>query len=283
MIRLLYLTAVSAAALAFSAASSLHAQRSLRVRWPLVDFLVRADTGRPLMFVMSFSPSRERESVARQPHWVVFDPAETFQWTNMITGKLDSVRGSWRAAPGSIGPALRTRSGSRFLGLARQRDRWVLTLADSSGTKGYRATATTRELRELISGLGALAAWVARPGGPLPPQIEAEEPPCPAERQYLEQAPVDTEPAFAGVSTGQWRPSRELRRRDNARVWLQLLVDSLGRVDPAVTCVVLSDDTSFAAAALRSVSAIRARPAVRAGRRVDRLVLLEFSFEQIGY
>jgi hypothetical protein len=230
---------------------------------------------------MSFNASSHRDSTAGHPKWVVFDPAEAFQWANVITGRLDSLAGSGKAVDGLLAPQLWTLSGDRFLSVARRRERWVLIMADSSGSRGYRATTETRELRELVAGLRTMAESVVRPGVPLPAWIETEDRPCPAERQYLTQSPVDTEPVFAGVSLGQWRPSPELRRRQHARVWLQLLVDSLGRVDPAMTCVVLSDDPSFAAAALRTVPAMRARPAMGGGRRVDMLVLLEFSFGQV--
>ena len=251
--------------------SALESQRSVRIRWPLIDWLVRGDSGRPLMLMMSPNRFGRHNPAAPGVGWDLFDPAEAVQWTAAVRRGLESD------TAGAIGPVLWSITGDRILGIAvdsraAQSERLVVVLTDSTRSTGYRSAASLQDLQALLDGLHAMAAWTLRPDCLAPPRREGESSSCAAEGQYLHQARLDVEPKYLGFK-GPSIAGRDLEG-ESGSVWIELLVDSQGRVDRRATCILLTDGARLSQTALDFIHHGQFKPGERAGQPVTALWVL---------
>lgn len=278
--RLRYIAIV--AALIGLSPAALTAQRSVRIRWPLIDWVVRGDSGRPLMFVMSTNLLGRSDPSARSPDWVLFDPRVALQWTAALRHRVNPPQPSSGSPVTPLGPTLWGLAGDRFLAVAvnpgaNASEQFLVLLTDTTGKRGYRVAASLRDLHALLDGVDAISAWVVNPDSAAPPRREGESPSCPAEAQHLDQPPLDVEPEYLGGRPPVY-PPREREAELSGRVLLEVLVDSLGRVDHSATCVILTDGAAFTESALAMIRYARFKPGERAGQPVTALGIMPVEY-----
>lgn len=260
----------------------LTAQQSVRVKWPLVDILVRGDTGRPLVFAMSpnlWSQQGTGDAVCIE--WLHIDPIDALQWAQVMQQSLDSVEHMGRRAPrGVLNPVLPSVRRHSFLAIgvdpsAPREKRLFFFQSDSSLTKGLRVEAPMHDVRALLAAFRSIGGWVVQPTSvpPRPPDR------CPVPTYDEADAALVADSHVSTVSVPRISyPEDERVSAQEGRVWVQFVVDAHGDVDDQTVCVLLSDSPAFTRAVLSALPQARYRAATKSGTSVAELVIQEFRF-----
>lgn len=266
-----------------TSAPILPAHASVRVQWPLVDFVVRGDTS-PAIEVLA-APNLASEQGTSSVNTVIGvapDPLSALQWATLVEHLTDSLgRLPSSSEQGLVGPPLRSARGRAFVAIelnptAHRNQRFVFVQGDSNDlAKGWEATATREEVDELLHKIADVAAWAVhsgtRPGRAF---TASGAQACPL-RGIPTKGDLDTMPVLVSRRGPDYpRGAYPLE----GRVWVQFVVDSVGYVDSHSACVLLSDDALFTAAVRRALSTFRFKPGWRGGRAVNVHAYEEFRF-----
>jgi TonB family protein len=260
-------------------AGPLHAQHAIRVRWPLVDILVRGDTSSALDFLVSPNASSAQGASANDPlesMWL--DPLTALQWSQLMSRLLDSAAALEHRAATLIQPALETSDKEVSLALgvdpaAKGDRRLFIDKRSPLSGRNFRAYATKGEVRAMLSALRHVADWMIHPDSIVPPPRH----PCPVPKYD----PSWIEPDGAPVRLTGPRlvyPEAERRRGIQGRAWVQFTLDTNGTLLPGSDCVLLSDSPGFSRTARTVLAASLFRPARRIGVPERAVVVMEFLF-----
>lgn len=264
----------------------LTAQLTERVRWPLVDVLVRADTSGA--FELIAAPNlRSKQGVESKLLDRFGPPAlDALQWATLMRRAIDSLDQLPGIPPlAAIGPRLNRLgdSASVYLGLSgKRRPRFRLVVDNTPRSPAWQVEASVEQLRQLLDAVVSVAGLAVRANGAPRPMLRANEKPCPLYSyddvddadDFVDGAEV-VPPAL--LYSGDLKFPR-LARPQEGRVWLQFVVDSTGSIDQETACIVLTDGDAFSQALQDALPTLLYRAGRLHGVPVRTLAWQEFRF-----
>ena len=257
------------------------AQAAVRIRWPLVDFLVRGDTAGVVQILASpnLASVQSIESTTNVG-WVAPEPAEMLQWAIFVRQRVDSLSHVKTAAARLVG-VLYSDSNRAFLGIAldpagEDGKHFKALFADSLTAQGWQAPASAQDIDELLDGMAQVASWVTHPGSPVPTTSGAGSRACPL-RGRAGARSTHHVPKVLVSPRIEYPPVLAPLQREG-RVWVQFRIDTTGTVDTASACVLLADEELFATAVRRALPGFRFAPVRQEGRAIEVLAYQEFRF-----
>lgn len=258
-------------------ASPLAAQEAVPVHAPLIDYVVVGDTAaRHVTLIAALAP---QATVAGMQSGVLMSlglpPVQGFQWATVVRRLVDSIGPHWKPTTVSlIGPPLDVTPGGTLIGIGAdpQGPRghvFFVMVNDTTGgntalsmSPRWRVPATFADVDTLLGALRIVARDVmyrslslAKPtAGWCPPPADVVLP--------------DTLDPLIGPPT----PPRLVHHASmgpsvvdigrSARVWMQFVVDTAGRVDPASVCEIFGDNADWARAVRDALPSFRFAPAI---------------------
>ena len=269
--------------LALAIPGSLAAQFGVRVRWPLMDIVVRGDSTNRLEVItspnLSSTQGNERMTQLRR---LQLDPVTAMQWATLMRRVVDSAGDRPRvSAPRAFFPLLKradSRDGMQLAVFAEKgKPPFGFAVAGADTTEAsWTVRVSAKEVRGLLDALvdvGGAAAYAERRAA----RIAALDDPgtCPLPEQLFTAAD-ESEPPVPISTEGVAYP-RQLYPR-SGRVWLQFVIDSTGVVARGSECVLLSDAFPFTTSVLAALPRFQFTPAREAGMRVPSYVFIEIRF-----
>jgi TonB family protein len=242
---------------------------SVRVGWLSLEFLVRGDTTRGLQLFATNAVATLRGPVPGITQ-ASLDPAATVEWTQTVLPLIDSIERLIRLqGRGVIGPPLPflDAQGELEIGydpaLPYSGD-FIVIWDDSAGKNIWSAAATTERIQALLDALAAVARRSALRRSP--PRPDSTTPPVMFQPPRVQSRPMLRYPPI------------ELAEHREGRVWVDFVVDTLGKPDLASVDVLFSDGDHFTAEVLRVLGYASFQPARVGGRAVSTRVRMPFTF-----
>lgn len=262
---------------------SLAAQFGVRVRWPLLDVLVRGDSTGKLDVITSptLSSVIGSDGVTRLRR-LRLDPVTAMQWATLMRRVVDSAGDRPSVpAPRAFFPLLKradSRDGMQLAVFAEKgKPPFGFAVAGADTTEGsWTVRVSAKEVRGLLDALvdvGGAAAYAERRAARM--AVLDDPGTCPLPEQIFTAA-AESEPPVPISTEGVAYP-RQLYPR-SGRVWLQFAIDSTGAVERGSECVLLSDAFAFTTSVLAALPRFQFTPAREAGTRVPSYVFIEFRF-----
>lgn len=255
------------------------AQFAERVRWPLVDVVVRGDTNGA--FELLAAPNLGTKQ-GLEPHRTLdrFRPLafEVLQWAALMKRAVDSLDKLRDPPPfATIAPRLNRPgdSASFYLGLSgKRRPRFRFVVDNAPHRPAWQVEASAAEIHALLRAMVHVAERTLHLDRAAARAVPAGEAPCPVSRDEGPDAP-DAEPPRL-LYSDLALPRLTLRRE--GRVWLEFTVDSTGRVDQSSACILLTDDEVLSERLLKALPSLMFRPARAHDVPVPAVVFQEFRF-----
>ena len=246
------------------------AQNRVHVPWPLIDFLVCADSVEGVRLLASPNMS-SAQGVSLSISELGFDPGLVRRWTAIVQHDLDSIVRSQLDTLAVIGLPLPDLSQRAAIAVgydpkSLRGERYFLFWGDSTSRHVWRVPVDANHVRTLLDALDAMAVvssvqhdtTLARDS--IVPLWRAEVRPEVVRRPQI-VFPLEADRVGA-----------------EGRVWLELVIDSLGRPEMTTAKVLFSDAPTFSREALHGMAKAHFRPARVGGRAVPVRVRVPFCF-----
>jgi len=275
-VRQSYRKAGGIAVLLVLVAQPLRSQDPTRVHWPLLDCVLRRAVPGAVELLAAPSPFGRPSGSMTALDRLSLQSILTMQWVAATRAVMDSLeRHGHPSTLGLIGPPLPDLSGHAFVGIgydpsAERGSRYFFLLNDSTDNRYWRTGGSEGQVRDLLKAFENVAQQAGVVVGAVDDTLTT--PAC-----YQRESCQETRPRLLSVPPLQypWVLRREGRQ---GRVWLEFVVDTLGRVDSSSVNAVLSDGGDFTDAATRSLLRAQFAPASVDGRLVRRRTYLEARF-----
>ena len=262
------------------------AQLAVRVKWTLMDFLVRGDSTGDVRVLWSpnlwTTVTGERATRLRS---VRVESIDALQWAALMRRLVDSAAQQAKSEPiVMLNPGLRPGDGvgnAIQLGAARERGKppFRLYLIDSAGSHAWEVVASRDEVRALLNALDDVARAAVFPEHRASRARRHDDiPPCPLPHvgDVINEDSMVDEPPVPVRFPDLVYPLRAYP--DEGRVWVQFVIDTSGVFERGSACVLLTDSRYFLPNTLDVLPDLRFRPGRRRGVPVRTLYLLEFQF-----
>jgi hypothetical protein len=258
------------------------AQYAERIRWPLVDVLVRADSaGQVEILAAPNLASRQGHEPNRTIDRLWPRAADALQWANLMRTIVDSLADvPERPTHAMLAPALGSPTGDErvYLGLTGQRrPRFRFVMEPGGDRRAWQAGASAAEIRTLLTAVTRAASFALGRGHATSVPAPALSVNCPILSRDPAAVPdPDAEPPQLLSTAGLEFPL--LTHQREGRVWLQFRIAADGSIAPGSSCILLTDGEPFSAALRRALPTFRYKPAMRHGVPLDCLSFQEFRF-----
>lgn len=237
----------------------------LRIKWPLVDFVLHADSARGLWLYASPNLlSVQGDTSQGHVDVLCLDPPTVRKWTETVHRLLEN-RAPLEASDSITFPLLADTSGRSFVSIGVATRSRFFVQVNGSGSRAWRAFATAQEVAQLLEAFAHTASRSALRPGPTTNEDGVVEGGVRVPPELLRHPPLRY-------------PLRELRDGRQGRVWLEFVIDTLGRPETNAISIVLSDGKGFAHEALNMIRGAEFRPARVSGRLMRVLVVLPVTF-----
>lgn len=246
-------------------------QEIRHVRWPLIDFLVASDSAAGMHLLAAASMLTEQGADSHLNE-MGFDPVLVRQWVALVLPHLDSTdRAPKPAHVEVVGLPLPTldATGAVTVGYDPAEpsgQRFFLFWGDSATHTRWRALATVKNIRDLLDAIDAMAA------------ISRVRSDTAAHRDSWALRPIVQERPMLLTHPNLVYPPEAQRYGIEGRVWLEVVIDTLGVPEMATVRVLFSDDSSFSRAALMNLAGSRFRPGRAGGAAVRLWIRIPFEF-----
>lgn len=247
-------------------------QERVRVTWPLMDFMVSSDSATGVQLFASAN-MLSVQGPSLEFNYLAFDPSLVRQWTAVVLHDLDSTDRSPKAARlAVIGLPLPDVQQRRAIAVgydpkSLKGQRYFLFWGDSVSHHVWRATADAKAIRTLLDALDGMAVRSA-----VRPDSASTDSIFPLSR-------VTVRPEVVSHAKLMYPPEAD-RLGVEGRVWVEFVIDTLGRPDMSTTQVVFSDAPDFSRAALQYVAGVRFRPARVGLQAVKARLFVPFCFRR---